>query len=188
MKRLLVLLLSVFAVCGSAWAQQGEKSMGVNLGYGSGSLHKSFKIGAEFRYGITDAIRVAPSFDYFFKSDEVGLWSINANAHYLFSIKSVEGLKVYPLLGLTVLGTLGAGAGDEGDEVDMGDEWGDYYPDYDEDLVNISSGNVTKFGGNIGAGVQYPVLSNLDLGFEIKYQFVKDYDQVVFGISANYKF
>lgn len=187
MKRLLVMLLSVFAVCGSAWAQQGEKSMGVNLGYGSGSLHKSFKIGAEFRYGITDAIRIAPNFDYFFKSDGIGLWSINANAHYLFNIKSVEGLKVYPLLGLTVLGTTGAGAGDEGD---MGDELNDYYPDYDEDLENIggNSGNVTKFGGNIGAGVQYPVLSNLDLGFEIKYQFVKDYDQVVFGINASYKF
>lgn len=192
MKRLLVMLLSVFAVCGSAWAQQGEKSMGVNLGYGSGSLHKSFKIGAEFRYGITDAIRIAPSFDYFFKSDGIGLWSINANAHYLFSIKSVEGLKVYPLLGLTVLGTAGAGdEGDMGDMGDMGDEWNDYYPDYDEDLDNNiggNSGNVTKFGGNLGAGVQYPVLSNLNLGFEIKYQFVKDYDQVVFGISANYKF
>ena len=187
MKRLVLSLLTVFTLCGSVWAQQGEKSIGVNLGYGSGSLHKSFKLGAEFRYGITNSIRVAPSFDYFFKSDGIGLWSINANAHYLFDIKSVDGLKVYPVIGLTFLGTTGAGTEKE---VDMGDEWNDYYPDYDEDIDNIGddSGNVTRLGGNIGAGIQYPVLSNLDLGFEIKYQFIKDYDQVVFGISANYKF
>lgn len=186
-KKLTLVLIALIVACSSLWAQQGEKSVSVNLGYGSGSLHKSFKVGAAFQYNLTDAIRLAPGFDYFLKSDGLGLWSASVNGHYLFNIKSVEGLKVYPLVGLTVLGTTGAGAGDEGD---MGDELNDYYPDYDEDLENIggNSGNVTKLGANLGAGIQYPVLSNLDLGFEIKYQFVKDYDQVVFGINASYKF
>lgn len=186
MKRLVLMLLTVFTVCGSVWAQQGEKSIGVNLGYGSGSLHKSFKIGAEFRYGITDAIRVAPSFDYFFKSDDVGLWSASVNGHYLFGIKSVEGLKVYPLLGLTLLGSTGTGNG----EIDMnGEDWSDIpgYEDYIDEVEDAGSSS-TMFGCNLGVGIQYPILPNIDLGFEIKYQFVKDYDQVVLGINAAYKF
>lgn len=185
MKRCTLMVIVMLMMFVNVFAQKGEKGVSVNLGYGSGSLHKSFKVGAEFQYNLTDAIRLAPGFDYFLKSDGLGLWSASVNGNYLFNIKSVEGLKVYPLVGLTVLGTTGAG-----DEGDMGDELNDYYPDYDEDLENIggNSGNVTKFGANLGAGIQYPVLSNLDLGFEIKYQFVKDYDQVVFGINASYKF
>lgn len=184
MKRLCLVFAVMLMMCGSMFAQKGEKAASINLGYGSGSLHKSFKIGAEFKYNVTDAIRIAPGFDYFFKSDGVGLWSANVNGHYLFDIKSVEGLKVYPLVGLTVLGTMSSGA--EG-SVDMGEDWSEHYTDSGDD-VDIESGNVTKFGANIGAGVQYPILSNLDMGFEIKYQFVKDFDQIVFGINAAYKF
>lgn len=185
-KKLTLVLIALIVACSSLWAQQGEKSVSVNLGYGSGSFHKAFKIGAEFKYNLTDAIRLAPGFDYFLKSDGVGLWSANVNGHYLFNIKSVEGLKVYPLVGLTLLGTTGAGSGD----VNMDDEdWSDIpgYEDYVDDNDN-TGGNATKFGANLGAGIQYPIMQNLDLGFEIKYQFVADFDQIVFGINASYKF
>lgn len=180
------MLFAVLMAFSSAFAQKGEKAASVNLGYGSGSFHKAFKIGAEFKYNVTDAIRIAPGFDYFLKRDGVGLWSANVNGHYLFDIKSVEGLKIYPLVGLTLLGSTGAGSGD----VDIDDDWSNYYPDYDKELDDMEgdSGNMTKFGANLGAGIQYPVLPNLDLGFELKYQFVSDFDQVVFGVNAAYKF
>jgi len=187
MKRCTLLLFAMLMAFSSAFAQKGEKAVSVNLGYGSGSFHKAFKIGAEFKYNVTDAIRLAPGFDYFLKSEGVGLWSANVNGHYLFDIKSVAGLKVYPLIGLTLLGSTGAGSGD----IDMGNEdWSDIpgYEDYVDDMKDTSDGNATKFGANIGAGIQYPVLSNLDLGFEIKYQFVSDFDQIVFGVNAAYKF
>lgn len=185
MKKLFVLLSFIAFGVGSAWGQQGEKTVSVNLGYGTGSLHKSFKVGAEFRYNLTDAIRLAPGFDYFLKSDGLGLWSASVNGHYLFSIKSVDGLKVYPLVGLTMLGTTGLGG-----NVDLGDEDYSDIPRFEDytDGAKESGGNSTNFGANLGVGVQYPILSNLDLGFEIKYQFVKDYDQVVFGINAAYRF
>lgn len=185
----------MFMVMSSVFAQKGENAISVNLGYGSGSFHKSFKVGAEYKYNITDAIRIAPGFDYFFKSDGIGLWSANVNGHYLFDIKSVEGLKVYPLVGLTVLGTTGmADAYDEGNV-----NWGDYVPDGYEDMFDDlygdaleqaqeSAGNETRFGGNLGAGIQYGITESIDLGFEIKYQFVADFDQVVFGINVAYKF
>lgn len=187
MKRLTLVVLAVCMACGFAFAQQGEKAVGINLGYGSGDFHKAFKIGAEFKYNVTDAIRIAPGFDYFFKSNGVGLWGINANAHYLFDIKSVNGLKVYPLAGISLLGSL---ISDEATGIE-GVDWDDIHPgigDYVDGAMEEATKNQTKFGFNIGAGIQYPVMENIDLGFEIKYQFVSDFDQIVFGISAAYKF
>lgn len=180
MKKILMAIIAVF-VCAGVYAQKGEQAAGINLGYGSGSLHKSFKLGLEYKYNVTDAIRIAPSFDYFFKDLGTSLWDINANVHYLFDIKSVEGLKVYPLVGLTLLGYSG---GDTSTGDTALDEW--YAEEYDDE--ESSSGSGVKFGGNIGAGVQYPVMENLDLSFEIKYQFVQDFDQLVFHIGAAYKF
>ena len=184
MKKLVFLFVSLVVCCNLAVAQKNEKAISVNLGYGSGSFHKSFKVGAEFKYNITDAIRIAPGFDYFFKSDGIGLWSANVNGHYLFDVKSVEGLKLYPLFGFTLLGSMGDGAVDMGD-IDYSDLPG--YDEYlDEDIDG--DGNTTKFGCNLGAGIQYPISDNIDLGFELKYQFVKDFDQFVLGINVAYKF
>lgn len=191
MKKLNLLLVAMFMVMSSVFAQKGENAISVNLGYGSGSFHKAFKVGAEYKYNITDAIRIAPGFDYFFKQDGIGLWNANVNAHYVFDIKSVEGLKVYPLVGLTLLGTTGV----ESAYKDVAGDLGDYLPDgfediYDDALDQMTEdvGNETRFGGNIGAGIQYGITESIDLGFEIKYQFVSDFDQVVFGINAAYKF
>ncbi len=180
MKKILMAIMALF-VCAGMYAQKGEQAAGINLGYGSGSLHKSFKLGLEYKYNITDAIRIAPSFDYFFKDLGTSLWDINANVHYVFNIKSVDGLKVYPLAGLTLLG-YSVGDGDTGSS-DM-DEW--FEEEYGEEAASSDSG--VKFGGNLGAGIQYPIMENLDLSFEIKYQFVQDFDQVVFHIGAAYKF
>lgn len=172
---------------GLSLAQKSEKAASINLGYGAGDFHKAFKIGAEFKYNITDAVRIAPGFDYFFKSDGIGLWSANVNAHYLFDIKSVEGLKVYPLVGIGLLGSLISN-----DATGMGDiNWeNDAYPGFGdmEGVMEEATKNEIRFGFNLGAGVQYPVAENIDLGFELKYQFAKDFDQVVFGINAAYRF
>lgn len=195
MKRLFYLMLAVFMAAGQSFAQKGEKSVSVNLGYGTGSFHKAFKIGAEYKHNITDAIRVAPGFDYFFKSDGVGLWSANVNGHYLFDIRSVEGLKVYPLFGFTLLGTVGSGTDDINAEDYRPGTLPPGYEDIFDDMFDSAieqaedaAGNQTRFGCNIGAGVQYPIAENLDLGFELKYQFVKDFDQFVFGVNAAYRF
>ena len=187
-------MMAIFLACGVAFAQQGEKAASVNLGYGSGSFHKAFKVGAEFKYNVTDAIRIAPGFEYFMKQHGIGLWSASVNGHYLFDIRSVEWLKVYPLVGLTLLGSTGAG-GDAPDSDDFHDLVPDGYEDMFDDLydqtleaADAEGGNSTKVGANLGAGIQYPILPNVDLGFEIRYQFVSDFDQVVFGINAAYKF
>ena len=42
-------------------------------------------------------------------------------------------------------------------------EW--FEEEYGEEAASSDSG--VKFGGNLGAGIQYPILSNIDLGFEV---------------------
>ena len=59
----MVAIVLVASVC-SAMAQKGEKAVGLQLNYGT--QIESMGIGAKFQYGITNAIRLEPSFNYFF--------------------------------------------------------------------------------------------------------------------------
>ena len=70
MKKLLM-LITIFMVSMSANAQTHTKAIGVNLNYGSEISNMG--IGAKFQYGITNAIRIEPAFNYYFKKDGAGL-------------------------------------------------------------------------------------------------------------------
>ena len=62
MKRILLLtLLSCVGLCTqilSVFAQQGEKSVGINVGYGTASSFESFRLGAEFTQRIIFVCRL----------------------------------------------------------------------------------------------------------------------------------
>ena len=85
-------------------------------------------IGAKFQYGLTDAIRVEPSFNYYLEKDGLSLWDANVNFHYLFDV--ADKVKVYPLAGIglshwdaassvnELAVNLGAGA-----EYQLNDQW-----------------------------------------------------------------
>ena len=59
----------------------------------------NFGVGVQGRYNFTKEIRGAASFNYYFKSDNVSAWDINANAQYLFPLK--KGFTIYPFAGLS---------------------------------------------------------------------------------------
>ena len=143
MKRILLLtLLSCVGLCTqilSVFAQQGEKSVGINVGYGTASSFDSFRLGAEFNWNATDHIRLSPSY------------VVSADVHYLFPIKNTW--QVYPLLGVT----------------------------YTHFMTN-------EFGGNIGAGVEYPISSSFYVSAEGKYQLTKDFQQFALAAGVAYKF
>jgi hypothetical protein len=48
---------------------------------------------------VTDAFRPEISFDYFIQKDNLSVWDININLHYLFHMK--YGIYIYPILGAT---------------------------------------------------------------------------------------
>lgn len=180
MKKLFLVLCVALIGMGSAFAQKGEQRVGLNLNYGTEISNVG--LGAKYQYGITDAIRLEGSFDYFFKKDGLGMWDINVNAHYLFPV--AEKFKVYPLVGLTYshwkMDGIDYGSEFEGMSPEDKEEWG--ITDLEE------SSSASKFGVNLGAGVQYDVNETWAVNFEVKYQLISDYNQAVFGLGVAYKF
>lgn len=177
MKKLLVLMSFLALGMGSAYAQKGEKAVGVNLGYGTEI--SNLGIGAKFQYGITDAIRAEASFDYFLKKDFVSMWDVNVNVHYLFPLS--DKFKVYPLVGLTYTNWKL-----DGFDISYGfddEELSDY-----DDEYSVESSNTGKFGVNLGAGAEYSITPKLAINFEVKYQLISDFNQAVFGVGVAYKF
>lgn len=176
MKKLFVLMSFIALGMGTAFAQKGEKSVGINFGYGTEI--NNLGIGAKFQYGITDAIRTEASFDYFLKKDFVSMWDINLNVHYLFPI--TDKFKIYPLVGLTYTNWKL-----DGFDISYGfddkeqSEW---------DEVSVGGSKTGKFGVNLGAGIEYPILDKLNINFEVKYQLISDFNQAVFAVGAAYKF
>ena len=97
MKKFIVLFSMMFFIMGSAFAQKGIQAAGVHLNYGT--KIESFGIGVKYQYNITDNIRLEPSMNYFFANNNVDMFDINANVHYLFPMAS--NIRIYPLAGLT---------------------------------------------------------------------------------------
>ena len=161
MKKLVVLFSMMFFIMGSALAQKGIQAGGVHLTYGTEI--ESFGIGVKYQYNITDNIRLEPSMNYFFENHGVDQFDLNANAHYLFPMAS--NVRVYPLAGLTFA------------RWDFGDVDGGMF-----------SSDVTRLGVNLGGGAECDITNNLMLNFELKYQFVSDFDQAVFNIGIAYMF
>lgn len=168
MKKVSLFLLLMTVASLSGLAQKGEKAVGLNLGYGSEI--KNVAIGVRFNYGITDPIRLSPSFNYFFKKNGFSAWEINADVHYLFNV--APKISVYPLAGLTFI----SWTFDWGDSLG---EWGRFVS---------SSVTETRFGVNIGGGIAYQLTDKFDIGLELKYGIVSLYDQFVPGIILTYKF
>jgi len=179
MKKVFLSTLMVVFVIFSSLAQKGDKSLGLNWGYGTEI--KSVALGAKFNYSITDPIEVSPSFNYFLKKDGTSAWEINADVHYLFYV--TERIAVYPLAGLTVTGW--KTSYNNSDLDDFKDEWGDLMEDEDFDS---GSSSTSKFGLNLGGGIKYNLTEKVSLGAELKYSLISDFDQVVIGVNLAYKF
>ena len=123
-----------------------------------GTEIESIGIGIKYQYNITDNFRFEPSMNYFFKNDGIDQFDINANVHYLFPMAS--NIRVYPLAGLTFA------------------RW-DFGKAFDD---------VTRLGVNAGGGAEFDLTDQLMLNFELKYQFVSDFDQAIFNVGLAYIF
>lgn len=99
MKKLIVLLmLTVFTLGAYAQTQQGQSSVGLNIGYGFDSENAT--LGVDYRYSLTDAVRLNPSLTALVKNDGLSAWMIDMNAHYVVKLSEMFGF--YPLAGLSL--------------------------------------------------------------------------------------
>ena len=163
-RKAMFVLVATLVACSVNAQEKGDMAAGLNLSYGTKDGFSNFGIGAKFQYNLTDAFRIEPSATYFLKKDNVNMWDINANVHYLFHIG--DSFVIYPLAGLTFVGW----------KVRV--EW--------EGMG--ASVSETKFGANLGAGAQYWLTSSFGLNLEAKYQIVSNIDRPIFSLGAVMKF
>jgi outer membrane protein X len=165
MKKVIVTLSILFFVAAvmPAMAQKGEMKIGPQVGYGFDI--KALGIGAKFTYGITDEIRLAPSFVYFLpetaEESSYGMtvktstnwWELNLDGNYMFGDE--DELSFYGLAGLNVLGVSSSvtftGLPEGADET----------PD--------TSVSETEIGLNVGGGAQYSFSDSMKGFAELKY-------------------
>jgi outer membrane protein X len=167
MKKILLLIVMATSLLVTR-AESGEWAVGGQVVYGSKA--ETAGIGLHVKHCLTDAFRLGLSSNYYFKHAGVNAFDVNLEANYLFGIG--EKVRLYPLAG-AVLGIWHA------------------------DGVNVSYGGMnfgvdgqteTKFGANVGGGIDYLVNDRLGLNAEVKYQIISHASQVVVGIGASYRF
>lgn len=159
-KIVMVLMLAICSLGAYAQTHQGQSSAGFIIGYGFDSENAT--LGIDYRYCVTNEVRLNPSLTYLVKNDGLSAWAIDANVHYLFRLSDIFGF--YPLAGLSLSFW----------NWDIVDEWGD-----DTD---------TRFGANIGLGGELYASDYITVGLEVKYNIIKDYDQAMFGVRIGYSF
>lgn len=81
MKKLFLLLVMVFSLCGSVGAQKGMNGIGANF-----SVNGGIGIGAsiKYQYNVSDFFRLEPSFSYYSVEDDAFEMTALMNAHVFF--------------------------------------------------------------------------------------------------------
>lgn len=208
-KLMMIAVMMVVALTANAQNEPGKMAIGANLNYGMHKDYKNIGFGAKFQYNFTDAIRGEASGNYFLKKDYCTMWDANINLHYVIPVS--EGLNVYPLVGATLVGVKvdfdGAGGGHNldyyynqakdqyvaagGSAADFDAYWPQVKAQYEKYVGEAGDGasaSETKFGFNVGAGIEYFLSESLKVNAEVKYQYVKDFDRPVISAGISYIF
>ena len=141
------------------FAQAGETAVGLNFGYGSRAALPL--AGINFSYGITNEIRITPSFGGFLTNDGFRAWTLNTDFHYLFPVSPIVSL--FPVLGATLAGWQVCKA--------CGDV---------DDIIGV--------GANVGGGADFRLNDRFRIGLVLKYSIVSGFDQFVPRINVMYRF
>lgn len=168
MKKLIVMcMLAIISMSAFAQTQQGQSSFGFNIGYGFND-NGNATLGLDYRYNLTDEVRLAPSLTYFVKDNGLSAWAIDMNVHYVFKLSDMFGF--YPLAGL-----------------DLSFWKQSFKGSFDGHSLDVSA-NETRFGANIGLGGEVYATEQITVGLEFKYNIIKDLDQPMLGVRVGYNF
>ena len=151
-KFLMIACMVLFST--SMFAQQGAMYVGGNLNYGMHSDYKNFGFGVKAQYEFIQNFRAEASANYFLEKDNLKMWDINANLHYIFRIS--DKFAIYPLGGVCVLAT---------------------------DLDAPGIGSHSDLGVNVGGGIEFPITDVIKINAEAKYQIVDDWDRPVLSLG-----
>lgn len=168
-KTLCLVIIAVFITTFASAQQKGDMAVGGNLSLATGDDFTNFGLGAKFQWNALDQLRIEPSVNYFFRKDNIAIWDLSGNIHYLFSVVD-DKVIVYPLVGLGIQGI-------DVDGVDI--NW---------DGFNFnSSHSSTDFAFNVGGGIDVMLTDNLVGNFEFKYK-ISDNNRAIMSLGIAYKF
>jgi hypothetical protein len=158
MQKIFILLTLLTLLSLSKASAQFEGTFGIGVHADYGAEINSLGIGAHLHYYRTNTLRFAPAFTYFPERRGEGMWIVDADAHYILPVSVSASL--YPVAGLS-------------------------YSNWTHD-ASKSGGLFAedrrdhRIGATLGVGFQHDISYRLRANFELKYQFIKDYSQVVF--------
>ena len=98
MKKILFVFALALISMSSMAQSKGDMAAGVRLLYSTEV--ENVGAGVFLRYMLTDNLRGEGSFDYFFEKNDINMWNINANVHYLCPTSTST--RVFPLIGLGI--------------------------------------------------------------------------------------
>lgn len=162
MKKIKFFLLSLALIAGvsTASAEEGQHAVGFNFAYAVGGNNmNNFGIGIKYSYSLSDALRIQPSFTYFFDTSKFAMKEANVDFHYLFDLNSDNKNFLYPIFGISTP----FGAIREHQEIQGGE------------AVTVEKDNWFRFGCNLGCGYQYNITEDFGIVAEAKYNICKGY-------------
>lgn len=92
-----VALASACIAAPEAYAQRGEKTLGVAGGFAS--YNTSGIIDVYFQYSFAEHVRIAPEVGYMFQNNGKSGFEVSVDMHFPFRV--AKGFKLYPLAGIT---------------------------------------------------------------------------------------
>lgn len=166
MKKIIMLfMLAIFSLGASAQIEQGRSSIGLNLGYGFDTENPI--IGIDYRYAITDMIRINPAISHYIKKDGLSAWAVDLNFHY--RVRLSEMFSFYPIAGA---------------DLSFWDQRWEKEPREN----GKASTSTTRFGANVGLGLELYATERITVGAEVKYLIISKVDQAVLSLRAGYSF
>lgn len=159
MKKIILTLILALASVASMMAAKGDFAGAAQFSYAS--KYEQFAIGAQVQYEILDNLRIATVYNHYFENDDVTADNLNLNLHYL--IYPASSVTIYPIAGLA-------------------------WTNFSTDLVTGGSDDTSKFGANLGCGVEYHITPTVSFFTEELFQAMSDHNQSVTNMGVKLRF
>lgn len=162
-KRLLISLIAIITMISSsfcAFAQRGEKSLGIMGGYNTHA--KSAVAGIFFQYRFNSWLRIAPDIEYIIQHNNVSSYTFNVDMH--FPLLGNQRANVYPLAGVSY------------------QSWRLKNNGNNENFTN------NNLGIDAGAGFELKITPTLKFFMQGKYTFIKQNPSTNLVLGLGYAF
>ena len=159
MKKVIFTLILALASVASMTAGKGDFAGAVQFSYAS--KYEQFAIGAQVQYEILNNLRIATVYNHYFENDNVTADNLDLNLHYL--IYHTSSVSIYPIAGLA-------------------------WTNFSTDLPTGGSDDTSKFGANLGCGVEYHITPKVSFFTEEIYQMMSDHNQSVTNMGFKLRF